>query len=315
MTTADTNRTGSRLPDPLDKKPDPKAIAVARAVLEREHPTFAVLFGSRARGDWTEDSDIDLMLVTDEAPADQREDTCMEPPEYKSLRPGNGATLRAERAALEHYGRPTPVHLVWITPEEYQEGRTYRNSLETVAVREGVTMKRDPEGYGRAEEEHLDEQTEYRHDWTNYEERMKDADGYRRALERALNDPHVDMDTEDGSLGLTAERGVECAMKALLEAWQGAVGQTETNRYSERHRIGELIGQVRRADPEMHDFRLRVNTEIYLGYAGRRAYTRKGPERMITRQERGLEQTIEDITTLRNRAADVREATQGLAQD
>ena len=339
MTTPNTTGTRSRLPYPPEREPsdttssyrktpngnasdiiqslghpDPRAIAVARAVLEREGPEFTILFGSRARGDWDEESDIDLMLVTGEAPEDGQDDNCMEPPEYRSLRPGNGATLRAERAALESYGRPTPVHLVWITPGEYRAGRSYRNSLETVAVREGVIMERDPEGHGRAEREPTEEQTEYRHDWTNYEERMKEAEGHRRTLERALNDESADMDTEDSALGLAGERGIECAMKALLEAWQGAMGRTEANRYSERHRIGELIGQVRRADLEMHDFRLQVDPGIYLGYAGRRAYTRKEPERMITRQERGLERTMEDIATLATRAAEVREVARQLAE-
>ena len=131
---------------------------------------------------------------------------------------------------------------MWITPEEYQAGRAYRNSLETLAVREGIIMERNPESYGRAERDSREKQTEYRHDWTNYEERMKDAEGYKRALERALGDETADLDIEDGALGLAGERGVECAMKALLEAWQGAMGQTESNRYSERHGIGELVG-------------------------------------------------------------------------
>lgn len=248
MTTANTTGTSSRLPEAPAGEPDPRAIAVAKAVLEREGPDFAILFGSRARGDWDDESDIDLMLVTGEAPGDGREDTCMELSEYRSLRPGNGATLRAEQAALEHYGHPVGVHLIWITPEEYREGRAYRNSLETEAAREGVTMRRDPEGYGRAEEEPLEGQTEYRHDWTNYEERMKDAEGHRRNLERTLNDPQADMDTEDGALGLAGERGVECAMKALLEAWQGAVGQKAENRYSGKapDRRTDRTGEARR---------------------------------------------------------------------
>ena len=93
MTTPNTTGTRSRLPYPPEREPsdttssyrktpngnasdiiqslghpDPRAIAVARAVLEREGPEFTILFGSRARGDWDEESDIDLMLVTGEAP-------------------------------------------------------------------------------------------------------------------------------------------------------------------------------------------------------------------------------------------------------
>ena len=48
---------------------DPRAVAVARAVHEREQPQATILFGSRARGDYNEKhSDIDLLLVCDDYP-------------------------------------------------------------------------------------------------------------------------------------------------------------------------------------------------------------------------------------------------------
>ena len=40
-------------------KPDPLALEIARAAQEWAEPAVVVLFGSRARGDYREDSDID----------------------------------------------------------------------------------------------------------------------------------------------------------------------------------------------------------------------------------------------------------------
>ena len=50
--------------------PDPKACAVARAVGDEVHPDRVILFGSRARGDFGPDSDVDLLVITDSGPRD-----------------------------------------------------------------------------------------------------------------------------------------------------------------------------------------------------------------------------------------------------
>ena len=160
--------------------PDPRAIAVARAVLEREDPEFVILFGSRARGDYDDaESDIDLMLVTSRAPGEDSEKHHMAEPSYRSLRPGTAATVRAEEKAREAYRRPVPVQLVWITPGEYRINRVYENSLESIAASEGILMPRDPESYSRRDFE--DEETGYAHDWTRYDESVEDARGFLEA--------------------------------------------------------------------------------------------------------------------------------------
>ncbi len=46
--------------------PDPHAIAIARAVQEREAPDMVILFGSRATGRHHEHSDVDILVVTDD---------------------------------------------------------------------------------------------------------------------------------------------------------------------------------------------------------------------------------------------------------
>ena len=284
--------------------PDPRAIAVARAVLEREDPEFVILFGSRARGDYDDaESDIDLMLVTSRAPGEDSEEHHMAEPSYRSLRPGTAATVRAEEKAREAYRRPVPVQLVWITPGEYRINRVYENSLESIAASEGILMPRDPESYSRRDFE--DEETGYAHDWTRFDERVEDALGFLEALEGM---PNRENPQRDRVIGLNCQRGVEHSMKALLEAWKGQEGEHERNRYRENHNVSLLLGQVRRADPEMAELRLEVTAEVHDGYRGRRAYTGRSPERMITMQGRGADRTMEDIARILLRAKEIRES-------
>ena len=53
-------------------KADPKAVAVARAVYDAVLPEKVILFGSRARGDHRADSDIDLLIISDDMSRDIR---------------------------------------------------------------------------------------------------------------------------------------------------------------------------------------------------------------------------------------------------
>ena len=45
--------------------PDPHALRIAAAVQEAVAPDIAILYGSRAAGDYHEDSDVDILVVTD----------------------------------------------------------------------------------------------------------------------------------------------------------------------------------------------------------------------------------------------------------
>ena len=88
---------------------DPKALAVARAVHDAIHPETVILFGSRARGDYGPDSDIDLLVITGERGM------------------SNAAYMKAKNAALRHteiaYGEFMNVDVVRMTPAEYQRCR------------------------------------------------------------------------------------------------------------------------------------------------------------------------------------------------
>ena len=64
MTTAFNNNITNR---PQRHSADPLALAVAEAVQRSVAPARVILFGSRARGDYRYDSDIDLMVITNAA--------------------------------------------------------------------------------------------------------------------------------------------------------------------------------------------------------------------------------------------------------
>ena len=284
------------------KTADSRALAVARAVLKKHKPELVILFGSRSRGDYRWDSDVDLMLITNTAPPERTEEPVLQPPDSRSLSPGTRATWDAEQVALSMYGRPVPVQMVWITPEEYIERRRFRNSIETVATREGTLMPRNPESYSGME---FNEQYEpdY-HDWERYESRLGEAEEQRDYIEWKLTTNDRDL-ARDNGVGIHAHVGVESGMKALLEAWKGVEGENDRNRYREDHNISQLLGQLRRADPEMSDFRLAVDPAIYQSYRGRQGYTRKAPEVAISIMEGGLEGASRDINALIERARDV----------
>ena len=103
-------------------KYDTKALAVGRAVLSETAAQDVILFGSRARGDYREDSDIDLLLIHSS------------PKDYE-LRAKVKDSAKATAAAL--YGSPVGVDLVWFSPEEFDRLRRSYNHVTAVATEEG----------------------------------------------------------------------------------------------------------------------------------------------------------------------------------
>lgn len=258
-------------------KYDAKALAVARAVQQREQPELTILFGSRSRGDHDEDwSDIDIMLVTT----------------YEADSAARGqAKEAASTAASANYGHYVPVQLVWCTLDTFRHNRRYTNSLETNAVRDGIVMPKDPEQHGSSHCE--DAETEYEYDWSTYENRLEEAmehlEEFRSLVERGRSDQLI---------GLHAQRVLEHAMKALLEAHRAG--------YRFNHDIGELLGSIRHVDPAMAEFRLSIDPDIYSHYAGRHAYIRPDAPKMLTNQPDYLASTAAEVELIIERARVVR---------
>ena len=98
---------------------DPLLLAVRDRLVDALGPVRLVVFGSRARGGATQDSDIDLMVVAD--------------------LPGSLAA-RAKAVYRHLLDLPASFDLVIYTPEEYERLRTWRTSVAGIADREGLVL-------------------------------------------------------------------------------------------------------------------------------------------------------------------------------
>ena len=118
-------RSGFTMPMHLTRQaPDPKACAVARAVGEAVHPDRVILFGSRARGDYSPDSDVDLLIITDSDSTDRQK--------YQRT------SAAAHRKVDELYDNSIDVELVRVSERTFHDGRRARNHVAGQAVRDGI---------------------------------------------------------------------------------------------------------------------------------------------------------------------------------
>ncbi|MEN6645242.1 MAG: nucleotidyltransferase domain-containing protein [Armatimonadia bacterium] len=92
---------------------------IVRRIVEAVHPDKIILFGSHARGEAREDSDIDLLVI---APTDQPRGSRMMPI-YRALR-----------------GIPVPKDVLWYTPEEAAKWEGGLIHVVARALREGKVL-------------------------------------------------------------------------------------------------------------------------------------------------------------------------------
>ena len=268
---ADGANYGRRQPEP-----DPRAAAVTARLRAAVDADCVILFGSRARGDWTEHSDIDLLLLQADEPTAAEQEL---------------AAKISDLAAQESYRRPVPVQLVWRTREDFRHNRRYSNSVETNAVREGIVMPRDPDQYSAADYE--DDATEYEYDWGEYEDRMQHAEAHLETFRVIAELGHSDV-----VIGQQGQNALEHGLKALRSA-HGAP-------YRNTHNIGELLGNARHYDPELRDFRLSIPPDIYTEYEGRDEYREVRRQPLLTEQADFLNRTAADAQFIIRRAQAVR---------
>ena len=259
---------------------DPQALPVAQAALTAANADLAILFGSRARGDYEpQRSDIDLLLLQKKEPA-------------KALKDAVAAI--AESTAQAQYGWDVPVQLIWVDLPEFRQQRHYTNSLETSAVKDGIIMPRNQEEYGLTEYE--DEAVETSYDWSNYEQRLRHAENHLSDFQFL-----AEHERADTSIGQHAQGALEHGMKALMAAHEA--------KYSPAHDIGTLLGNLRNKDPEMTEFRLPINPDVYTDYQGSHEYKpRREPE--LTTFPNYLEDTRAAVQTILDQAKKIREQKQ-----
>ncbi len=131
-------RSGFTMPMHLTRyAPDPKACAVARAVGEAVRPDRVILFGSRARGDFSPHSDIDLLIITGS--------NSMGRQKYQRT------SAAAHRKVEELYGDSISIDLVRLNERAFHDGRRARNHVAGQAVRDGFDANGDKVNYDNPE--------------------------------------------------------------------------------------------------------------------------------------------------------------------
>ncbi len=190
------------------QRPDPKACAVARAVEDSVHPARVILFGSRARGDFNADSDIDLLIVTDTDRQDK----------WEYVRNSKVAHRKIE----EVYGDLIGVDLVHMSVDAFHEGRRARNHLAGQAVRDGYDANGEKVNYDNPEPTN----------WPDIRQRIANAE---REL-RVLNDL-VEADSAQEAIGFHAQQAIENALKGWISALDADYGNT--------HDLADLMAIVR----------------------------------------------------------------------
>ena len=192
---------------------DRRALAVAQVVRDIIRPVDIFLFGSRARGDWRDDSDIDIFTIS-ESDADTKE-------KYR-------LGLQAGKAkALEIYGRPVKIDLVRYSPADFHRYRQARTHLTYAALRDGINMNREPAGDG----------DRYPHtppnNWPDVEQRFTN---YQRQV--LLAEMALDAGLGYEEVGHNFQRCLENALKGFLAYMGYYDGQGNT--WLRTHDIGVL---------------------------------------------------------------------------
>lgn len=222
---------------------DGRALRVAKALRDAIDAECVILFGSRARADWTERSDIDLMIIEPEVP-------------------GQAQRENIERIAREladrtyHEYEFTPVDFVYLTRAEYERKSVHTlNHVSRFARRYGAIMPRDPGCFPGSDAtddpNHSDEPMER-------QLRIADANTHYRAMHAML-----DAGLTDKITVYHTRQVLEHAMKALISA-QG-------QEYPHPRALDPLLGDIRANDPSLN-LQLRSNLLQLNNFAGDSRY-------------------------------------------
>ncbi len=174
---------------PTRRPPDPKACAVARAVGEAVHPNRVILFGSRARGDFSPDSDIDLLIITSPGPMDRQT--------YQRT------SAVAHRKVEELYGDSIVVDLIRMSEGAFHDGRRAHNHMAGQAVRDGFDANGDKVTYDNPAPSN----------WPDIQQRMANAERELGVLKIL-----VEANAAQEAIGFHAQQALENALKGWISS-------------------------------------------------------------------------------------------------
>ena len=202
---------------------DARALAVARAVHRMANSEQTILFGSRARGDYRPDSDIDVLIIKDPSPP---EDWLEE--------------LRDRARTLQKAELPeaSGIDVICMTAKEYDSRRHLRNNLANSIAKQGAPIL--PQEHTELPEEAID--------WDDVDGKLKDATGAANGL-AAIAEAGILDALDDKQIGRMAQNALENAYKAVLGA-HGFEYPTGGGSGHNLRILTELIRQHRIIPPE-----------------------------------------------------------------
>ncbi len=215
---------------------DPRAISVAQAVRDLIDAECVILFGSRSRKDWSDYSDIDIMVITPEPPTQTDE---------------SKITVAAEKILRRAYAESPALDLVMLSTEQYHRRSRSINNVAAIASREGIKLTRNPEDYIGHEFDAASEREERIR-------RIADANMHYQNMNLML-----DAGVQNRGVVFQAHQALENGMKALISA----LG----NQYPHLHSLTELANVIEQSDRE-RDWSFHSNLSQLNGYAGAARY-------------------------------------------
>lgn len=225
---------------------DRRALAVGRAVQQATGAAPVILFGSRARGDHREDSDIDLLLVH---PGWQ--DMELRDIGRKAADAGIESCYGSQRWGELQSDEPVLADLVWFAPEEFEHCRRSINSVVALAAEQGLMMNGQPasDAYPNGD---------YSEEGTTTEQRCRHTRLHLRMMRAA-----IDLRIDIIGVGQQAHQAMEHAIKALISA--------NGRRYEHHHNLIILESQMRRTDRGF-TLALQAPLAVLNDYGGRLKY-------------------------------------------
>ncbi len=252
---------------------DPRAVSAAKFLRDAIDAECVILFGSRCRSDWTEQSDVDLMIINPELP------------ESAAI---THITDTGRRIVSDVYQANLGVDLVFMSSCDYQRlSRHTINSVARMARREGIKMPRNPEAHSN---DHDDGRGgDYSEEHTERERRIADANMHYSDMHTLL-----DAGSENKNTVYHAHQALEHGMKALISA-QG-------HEYPHHHELTSLADAVKHNDTQT-DWRFQSDLGQLDLFAG---HDRYGPLlRPVTDYAQMANAVTEDLLRIHRRIADI----------
>ena len=176
-------------------KPDPHALGIARAVQKRVAPDSVILFGSRAAGDYREDSDVDILVVTQD--------------KGRRMHPPAAGAGDAVKKYMEIHPPLLPVSIVRMTRSEFDRNRRAKQHLAGQADHHGVLMS------GERLENLSDYDDGYPVHWSATKKRLENTAEWGHHFNDMVDQEYWNQKV----IGFAAQQAVENGLKGWLSTF------------------------------------------------------------------------------------------------